>query len=45
MNKYGYNINNMENLVFIVAAAIFVFIFWGPHNKTAEKKDDKKGKK
>jgi hypothetical protein len=33
----------MENLVFIVAAAIFVFIFWGPHNKSAEKKDDKKG--
>lgn len=32
----------MENITFIVAAAIFGFLFFGPHMKSA-KKDDKKG--
>ncbi len=33
----------MENLTIIIVAAIFGFIFWGPHAKPKEKKDDKKG--
>lgn len=32
----------MENITFIIAAVIFGFLFFGPHNKS-EKKDDKKG--
>jgi hypothetical protein len=36
-----YNIN-MENLTIIVIAAVFIFLFWGPHNKS-KPKDDKKG--
>ncbi len=33
----------MENITFIILAIIFGFLFFGPHNKTKEKKDDKKG--
>lgn len=32
----------MENLTLIIAAAIFGFVFFGPHNQ-AKPKDDKKG--
>ncbi len=35
----------MNDIIFIAAAIIFAFIFFGPHSKTKEKKDDKKGKK
>ncbi len=33
----------MENVTFLIAAIIFGFVFFGPHTKAKEKKDDKKG--
>jgi hypothetical protein len=33
----------MNNLTIIAVAILFWFIFWGPHAKPKEKKDDKKG--
>lgn len=33
----------MENITLIIAAAIFGFLFFGPHTKSAKPKDDKKG--
>jgi hypothetical protein len=35
----------MSDLGLIIFAAIFGFIFFGPHNKTKEKKEDKGEKK
>lgn len=34
----------MENLGFIIVAIIFGYLFFGPHAKVKEKKDDKGGK-
>ncbi|HEY4503825.1 MAG TPA: hypothetical protein VJJ28_01825 [Candidatus Paceibacterota bacterium] len=33
----------MENLTIIIVALIFIFIFFGPHNKSKDTKVDKKG--
>lgn len=33
----------MENITFIILAVIFGYLFFGPHTKGKEKKDDKKG--
>ncbi len=33
----------MEDLPLIIFAAIFGLIFFGPHTKTKDKKDDEKG--
>jgi hypothetical protein len=41
---FVYNIG-MDNITFLIAAIIFGFVFFGPHTKAKEKKDDKKGKK
>jgi hypothetical protein len=36
----------MENLTFIITAAIFGYLFyWGSHTKPSKPKDDKKGGK
>ncbi len=35
----------MSDLGLIIFACIFGYIFFGPHNKSKEKKDDKGGKK
>ncbi len=35
----------MQDITFIIAVMVFVFIFWGPHTKSSKPKDDKKGKK
>lgn len=34
----------MSDLGLIFFGIIFYFIFFGPHNKSKEKKEDKKGK-
>jgi preprotein translocase subunit YajC len=33
----------MNNFALIIFVAVFYFLFWGPHTKPKEKKDDKKG--
>lgn len=33
----------MENVTLLIAAGIFYLLFFGPHTKPKEKKDDKKG--
>jgi preprotein translocase subunit YajC len=35
----------MSDLGIVIAIVVFWFLFWGPHTKSAEKKDDKKGGK
>jgi hypothetical protein len=35
----------MENLGLFIAVGIFWLLFFGPHTKSKEKKDDKKGGK